>query len=97
MLAPRSYFKSLCKSLFAEFQNKKPFWPLQAIKKPSPSAQVSSAYLDQVSDARWRPEDDPLVHRHRLLAIVLLNGDVAPEEEQREWGHLGAVVEEDLR
>lgn len=59
--------------------------------------QVSSAYLDQVSDARRRPEDDPLVHRHRLLALVLLDGDVAPEEEQRERGHLGAVVQEDLR
>lgn len=55
------------------------------------------AYLDQVSDARRRPEDDPLVHRHRLLALVLLDGDVAAEEEQRERGHLGAVVQKDLR
>lgn len=58
---------------------------------------VSSAYLDQVSDARRRPEDDPLVHCHRLLAHVLLDGDVAPEEEERERGHLGAVVQEDLK
>lgn len=58
---------------------------------------VSFIYLDKVSDACWGPEDDPLVHRHGLLVLVLLDGDVPPEEQQRERGHLGAVVQENLR
>lgn len=50
-----------------------------------------------MSYARRGPEDDPLVHGDGLLALVFLDGDVPPEEEQRERGHLGAVVQEDLR
>lgn len=54
-------------------------------------------YFDEVSDACRGSEDDPLIHRDGLLALVLLDGDVATEEEQGERGHLGAVVQEDLR
>lgn len=43
-----------------------------------------SSCLDEVSDARRRSEDDPLVHRHRLLILVSLDGDVSSEEQQRE-------------
>ena len=53
-------------------------------------------YLDQVGDALRGPEHDPLVHGDGLLALVLLDGDVAAEEEQRERGHLRTVVQEDL-
>lgn len=56
-----------------------------------------TVYLDEVSDARRAPEDDPLVHGDRLVTPVLLDRDVSPEEQQRERGHLGAVVQEDLR
>lgn len=54
-------------------------------------------YLHKVSNACWGSEDDPLVHRHGLLVLILLDGDVPPEEQQRERGHLGAVVQENLR
>lgn len=58
---------------------------------------VSCAYFDEVSYAGRGPEDDPLVDGDGLLVLVLLDGDVSAEEQQRERGHLGAVVEEDLR
>lgn len=54
-------------------------------------------YLDEVSDARRAPEDDPPVHGDRLVALLLLDRDVSSEEQQRERRHLGAVVQEDLR
>lgn len=57
----------------------------------------SYVYLDEVSDARRALEDDPLVHGDRLVSLVHLDGDVSPEEQQRERGHLGTVVQEDLR
>lgn len=50
-----------------------------------------------MSDARRGPEDDPLVHSDGLLVFVLLDGDVTSKEEQGEWRHFGAVVQEDLR
>lgn len=56
-----------------------------------------SCYLDEVSDARRAPEDDPLVHGDRLVALLLLDRDVSSKEQQRERRHLGAVVQEDLR
>lgn len=58
---------------------------------------VSFIYLDKVSDACWGSEDDPLVHRNGLLVLVFLDCDVPPEEQQWERGHLGAIVQEDLR
>lgn len=54
-------------------------------------------HLYEMSDARRGPEDDPAVDRDGLLALVFLDGDVSPEEQQRERGHLGAVVQEDLK
>lgn len=63
----------------------------------SPFLRRDSSHLDEVSDAGRALEDDPLVHGDRLVALVLLDGDVPPEEQQRERGHLGAVVQEDLR
>jgi len=50
-----------------------------------------------MSDACRGPEDDPLVHGDGLLVLVFLDCDVPAEEQQRERGHLGAIVEEDLR
>lgn len=54
-------------------------------------------YLNKVSDPCRGSEDDPLVHCDGLLVLVFLDGDVSPEEEQRERRHLGAVVQEDLK
>lgn len=50
-----------------------------------------------MGDACGGLEDDPLVHGDGLLVMVHLDGDVSTEEEQRERGHLRAVVQEDLQ
>lgn len=50
-----------------------------------------------MSDARWGSEDNPLVDCDGLLVLVFLDGDVSSEEQQRERGDLGAVIEEDLK
>lgn len=50
-----------------------------------------------MSDASRGSEDDPLVDGNGLLFPVFLDCDVSSKEQQRERGHLGAVVQEDLR
>lgn len=46
-----------------------------------------------MGDPCWRLEDNPLVHSDSLLITILLDGDVASEEQQAVRGDFRAVIQ----